>query len=235
MCGINGLFSFSGVGIDRAADNIAAMNERISHRGPDDRGYWKDPSGKVFFGHLRLSIIDLSPSGHQPMISRNGTAIVFNGEIYNYKEIRERFFKNEQLNSSGDTEILLRLYEKFGEDCLQYLNGMFAFAIWDPAKEELFLARDRAGKKPIYYSMRNGVFAFSSEIKGLLELPYVKAELDEDALYHFLTYNLLPPPMTMFKGISKFHPAYKMKVGKNGIQSYEPYWEVNYSDLRTQS
>lgn len=235
MCGINGLFSFSGVGIDRAADNIAAMNERLSHRGPDDRGYWKDPSGKVFFGHLRLSIIDLSPSGHQPMISRNGTTIVFNGEIYNYKEIRERFFKNEQLNSSGDTEILLRLYEKFGEDCLQYLNGMFAFAIWDPEKEELFLARDRAGKKPIYYSMRNGVFAFSSEIKGLLELPYVKAELDEDALYHFLTYNLLPPPMTMFKGISKFHPAYKMKVGKNGIQSYESYWDVNYSDLRTQS
>ncbi|HRH65939.1 MAG TPA: asparagine synthase (glutamine-hydrolyzing) [Bacteroidia bacterium] len=232
MCGINGLFSYSGVGIDRAAEKMAAMNERIRHRGPDDRGYWQDPSGRVVFGHLRLSIIDLSPSGHQPMISRKGTIIVFNGEIYNYKEIRDRFFKNENLKSSSDTEILLLLYEKFGEKCLEYLNGMFAFAIWDPEKEELFLARDKAGKKPIYYSVQNGVFAFSSEIKALLELPYVNAELDEEALYHFLTYNLLPPPLTMFRGIHKFHPAHKMKVTKRGIESYSPYWEVSYSDLR---
>ena len=104
MCGINGLFSFSGVGIDRAVEKISAMNERIQHRGPDDRGVWKDDSGRLVFGHLRLSIIDLSPSGHQPMISRKGTVIVFNGEIYNYKEIRDQFFKNEELNSSSDTE-----------------------------------------------------------------------------------------------------------------------------------
>lgn len=230
MCGINGIFGFSGVAIDRAAEQIAAMNNRLSHRGPDDRGYWKDDSGKVFLGHLRLAIIDLSPSGHQPMISRKGTSIVFNGEIYNYKEIKEEFFRNEELNSNSDTEILLLLYEKLGEKCLDYLKGMFAFAIWDPSKEELFLARDRAGKKPIYYSCENGVFAFSSEIKGLMSLPFVKRELDEEALYHFLTYNLLPPPMTMFKGIRKFHPAYKMVVNKSGIHSYNPYWEVNYTD-----
>ncbi len=235
MCGINGLFSFSGVGIDRAVEKISAMNERIQHRGPDDRGVWKDDSGRLVFGHLRLSIIDLSPSGHQPMISRKGTVIVFNGEIYNYKEIRDRFFKNEELNSSSDTEILLLLYEKLGEKCLDHLNGMFAFAIWDPAKEELFLARDRAGKKPIYYTVQNGVFAFSSEIKALLELPGVKAELDPEALYHFLTYNLLPPPMTMFRGINKFHPAHKMRVSKDGIQEYKKYWEVNYSDLTAAS
>ena len=230
MCGINGLFNFSGAQLGDANQHIAKMNDCISHRGPDDSGSWSDQNS-VFLGHLRLSIIDLSPTGHQPMVTHNGNVIVFNGEIYNYKEIKERFFKDHHFNSSSDTEVLLLLYEKFGEDCLQYLNGMFAFALWNPQKRELFLARDRAGKKPLYYTVQNGVFAFSSEIKALLKLPWIKKQVDETALYHFLTYNLLPPPLTMFKDIFKFHPGHKMIVTGNGIKNYSAYWEVSYSDL----
>jgi asparagine synthase (glutamine-hydrolysing) len=230
MCGVNGFFNISEVSIGDGNRHIADMNACIHHRGPDDEGSWND-SEKIFLGHQRLSIIDLSASGHQPMKSSNGNVIVYNGEIYNYKEIKERFFKNYAFHSSGDTEVLLLLYEKFGEDFLQYLNGMFAFAIWNPQKQELFLARDRAGKKPLYYSLQNGVFTFSSEIKSFFKLPWIKKELDERALYHFLTYNLLPPPSTMFRDIFKFHPAHKMIVGKDGIKNYAPYWEVSYSDL----
>ncbi len=230
MCGINGFLNFSGANVSDAKSLILKMNNRIRHRGPDDSGTWNDER-QIFFGHLRLSIIDLSPSGHQPMMTRNGNVIVFNGEIYNYKEIKERFFKDHQFNSSSDTEVLLLLYEKFGEECLQYLDGMFAFALWDVQKQELFLARDRAGKKPLYYTIQNGVFAFSSEIKALFELPWIKKQLDEAALYHFLTYSYLPPPLTMFKDIFKFHPAHKMTVNKNGIKNYSAYWEVSYSDF----
>ncbi len=235
MCGINGILSLHDSPVEQASMHIDAMNRRLEHRGPDDSGHWSDPSGKIFLGHRRLSILDLSPSGHQPMISEKGNAIVFNGEIYNFRELRERFFTGRNFHSSSDTEILLLLYEKFGEECLRHLNGMFAFAIWDKEKEELFIARDRAGKKPFYFTSQNGVFAFSSELKALLELPWVKRETDPESLYHFLTYNLLPPPFTMFRHISKMHPAHFMKVNKNGIQEYKKYWEVEYEDLSENS
>jgi asparagine synthase (glutamine-hydrolysing) len=230
MCGINGFFNFSGAQLGDGIQHLAEMNDCISHRGPDDKGTWREKE-TVFLGHQRLSIIDLSPTGHQPMVARNGNVIVFNGEIYNYKEIKERFFKDHQFSSASDTEVLLLLYEKFGEDCLQHLNGMFAFAIWNPQKQELFLARDRAGKKPLYYTMQNGVFTFSSELKALFKLPWITKQLDETALYHFLTYNLLPPPLSMFKNIFKFHPAHKMTVNMDGIKNYSSYWEVSYADL----
>ncbi len=234
MCGINGFINFSGAETCNGREMIAKMNKCIHHRGPDDSGMWSDES-RVFFGHLRLSIIDLSPTGHQPMRARNGNVIVYNGEIYNYKEIKERFFKDHQFDSSSDTEVLLLLYEKFGTDCLKYLNGMFAFALWDAQKREVFLARDRMGKKPLYYTIQNGVFAFSSEVKSLFELPWVKKELDEKALYHFLTYSYLPPPLTMFKNIFKFHPAHRMTVDGSGIKNYSEYWEASYSDLSQSS
>ncbi len=141
------------------------------------------------------------------------------GRFTTIKNFSQRFFSDHTLHSSSDTEILLLLYEKFGADCLKYLNGMFAFAIWDKEKEELFIARDRAGKKPLYYTSQNGVFAFSSEIKALLELPWVKRETDSEALYHFLTYNLLPPPFTMFRDIFKMHPAHFIRVNHSGIRN----------------
>ena len=237
MCGINGIFGF-----DREVNDgkhiIDEMNRRISYRGPDDRGNWHNENGSLHFGHLRLSILDLSPEGHQPMFSPNGTAIVFNGEIFNFRELKEKYFKDVKLHSTSDTEILLLLYERFGEECLSYLNGMFAFCIWDPSKEKLFLARDRSGKKPLYYSSVGGKFTFSSEIKALLACPWMTKELDEEALYHFLTFNMLPPPQTMFKGIMKMEPGYKLVVSKNGDWKYSRYWEVEYSnefDDRTES
>ena len=231
MCGINGWFNISGTVSGDPATLIQKMNRRLVHRGPDDEGTWHSPDGRVYFGHRRLSIIDLSTTGHQPMKSEKGTVIVFNGEIYNYRELQDQFFRDTPLKSSSDTEILILLYERFGEKCLDYLNGMFAFAIWDPEKEMLFLGRDRAGKKPLYYVLDNGVFAFSSEIKALLELPFVKRELDEEALYHFLTFNLLPSPFTLFKGIHKMPAAGKMFVDKRGLRDAGLYWEVKYTDL----
>lgn len=228
MCGINGIFSF-GEGIESGKELIDAMNLATAHRGPDDHGYWATDDRKLHFGHLRLSIIDLSPAGHQPMITASGTVIVFNGEIYNYKELREKFFKDVKFKGESDTEVLLALYEKFGESCLSYLNGMFAFAIWNPQKRELFIARDRVGKKPLYYTIMDGKLAFSSEIKAILRLPWIKRKLDEKAMYHFLTFNLLAPPQTMFDGIQKLEPGCKLVVSHNGEVSRKEYWEVNYS------
>lgn len=235
MCGINGYFSLGTAVNTRAEQHLADMNRCIAHRGPDDHGTWSDPSGHLHLGHLRLSIIDLSPGGHQPMISQSGTVIIFNGEIFNYKELKERFFPGHTFRSGSDTEVILLLYEKFGSACLQHLNGMFAFAIWDPTKQELFIARDRSGKKPLYYTVQEGVFSFSSEIKALLELPWVKRELDEEALYHFLTYNMLPAPLTMFKDIRKLDAATFMIVKSEGIRSQEKFWDINYSDLSGKS
>ncbi|MEP7168430.1 MAG: asparagine synthase (glutamine-hydrolyzing) [Bacteroidota bacterium] len=237
MCGINGIFNFSNVIIANGESLLNEMNNCISHRGPDDSGLWKNDAEGIYFGHRRLSIIDLSAAGHQPMVSENGNVIIFNGEIYNYKEIKE-YVKERKFKSNSDTEVLLYLYEKYGQDCLKLLNGMFAFAIWDSEKKELFLAKDRAGKKPIYYSSSNGIFAFSSEIKALLKLHWIKSELDEKAFYHFLTFNMLPPPLTMFKNIFKMYPAHYMVVNKDGVKTNEQYWEVDYkiiSDEKSES
>ena len=234
MCGINGFYNYSGQNLPDDGLLIAAMNATIAHRGPDDSGIWLDGARKVHFGHQRLSILDLSRRGHQPMLGPNGTVIVYNGEIYNFQELREKL-NGRNFQSDTDTEVLLRLYDESGPGCLSQLNGMFAFALWDGKTEKLFLARDRIGIKPLYYSTINGIFAFSSEIKALLTLPWIKAELNEEALYHFLTFNKVSPPQTMFKGISKFHPGYKMIVGTKGIEVYEPYWEVSYSQCESLS
>lgn len=234
MCGINGLFNYSQSSLSNEQQLIEKMNQCIAHRGPDDKGTWSDVKNQVHLGHQRLSIIDLSAQGHQPMKSPSGNVIVFNGEIYNYNEIRP-LAGDRAYQSNSDTEVMLGMYEKYGEQCLRFFNGMFAFGLWDDKRQELFLAKDRAGKKPLYYTTQGGVFAFSSEIKALLSLPWVKAELDEKSFYHFLTYNQLAPPMTMFKNIFKFHPGYKMVVGKEGIKKYEQYWEVEYSDLSNES
>lgn len=229
MCGINGLFNVSGGTLEDAETIIKRMNAAISHRGPDDTGVWIDHSSRLYLGHQRLSILDLSAAGHQPMTSRNGTVIVYNGEVYNFKSLRTGL-NGQSYFSETDTEVLLYLYERDAHRFLDKLNGMFALALWDSEREELILARDRVGIKPLYYTFQNGVFAFSSEIKALLTLPWVSAELDEEALYHFLTYSMVMPPRTMFKGIHKFRPGHKMVVDRSGIKTYEPYWEVTYAN-----
>jgi len=229
MCGINGFYNYSRVSLSEEETLIKRMNEKIGYRGPDDCGIWSDKDRYVYFGHQRLSILDLSQNGHQPMISPQKTVIVYNGEIYNFGSLKSDY-DNRSFFSKTDTEVLLYLYEQDGDSCLDKFDGMFAFAIWDETREEIFLARDRVGIKPLYFTTINGVFAFSSEIKALLTLPWIKAELDEEALYHFLTFNKTSPPQTMFKNIHKFHPGYKMVVGGNGVKLYEPYWEVSYSN-----
>ncbi|MEW6331333.1 MAG: asparagine synthase (glutamine-hydrolyzing) [Pseudomonadota bacterium] len=230
MCGINGIYNFSGIALRDETRLIRQMNAAIAHRGPDDTGIWSDPRQGICLGHQRLSILDLTSAGHQPMMGRHGSVVVFNGEIYNFRSLRDSM-PDERFLSDSDTEVLHVAYDRQGEHCLDEFNGMFAFAIWDAQKEELFLARDRIGKKPLYYTTAGGVFAFSSEIKALLTLPWVRAELDEEALYHFLTFNGLMAPQTMFRNIHKFHPGYKMRVGKQGIKAYEPYWEISYRNL----
>lgn len=234
MCGINGIFNFSFSSLQNPENLVHKMNEAILHRGPDGRGTWSSSKDGISMGHQRLRIIDLSEKAHQPMKNANGNVIVFNGEIYNFKEIKKRAV-DHTFKSESDTEVLLYLYEKHGTNCLEYLTGMFAFCIWDPKKKELFLARDRVGQKPLYYTTMGGIFAFSSEIKALLTLPWVKAELDEKALYDFLTFGKLPPPLTMFKGIHKFHPGFMMLVDSSGIREYKSYWEVSYADLERNS
>ncbi len=230
MCGINGFFNYSNQQVNDAAGLLQRMNRCIAHRGPDGNGIWKIETDRIYLGHQRLSIIDLSTEAAQPMISESGNVIVFNGEIYNYEDLRKLTGRNH-FKSKSDTEVLLYLYEKYGTDCLQFLDGMFAFALWDASKKELFIARDRAGEKPLYYSFLNGIFAFSSEIKSLLELPWIKAQLDETAFYHFLTFNQLAPRFTMFKGIEKLPPANMMTVKGNGTFSIQPYWEVSYHNF----
>ena len=229
MCGINGFFNYSGKVLTGQEAVLQRMNIVLGHRGPDDHGTWHSGDQRVWLGHQRLSIVDLSPNGHQPMQGANGSVIVYNGEIYNFKSLR-RQFDESTLRSASDTEVLLRLYERDGIDCLAALNGMYAFAIWNQKRRELHLARDRIGIKPLYYTTQNGIFAFSSEVKALLTLPWVSATLDESALYHFLTFNHLEPPQTMFQDIHKFHPGYRMIVGEQGVCAYEPYWEVTYTD-----
>src|SRR5690606_18244337 len=210
-------------------------NAALAHRGPDDEGAWHDPHRGVHLGHRRLSILDLSEAGHQPMRTPRGTTIVFNGEIYNFEELKASLLPGERFASHTDTEVLLRLYERFGDDVLRHLNGMFAFALWDPGRGRLLLARDRVGIKPLYYTRQGGVFAFASEVRALLTLPWVRAALDEEALYHFLTYSKVMPPRTMFRDIYKLRPGHKMVVevggAARGEAHCESYWEVAYENL----
>ncbi|NQU77786.1 asparagine synthase (glutamine-hydrolyzing) [Candidatus Falkowbacteria bacterium] len=220
MCGING-FNFKDETL------IAKMNERVKHRGPDDSGFWADDN--LSLGHQRLSIIDLSERGHQPMHS-DKYIIVFNGEIYNYKEIKKEL-PDYQFKSDSDTEVILAAYEKWGRDCLAKLNGIFAIAIWDKEKKELFLARDRVGVKPLYYYFNNGKLIFSSEIKAILEHFDVKREVDVEALNHYFRLLYVPAPLTMFKGIKKLEAGHYL-IFRNGEVEIERYWEVDNAKLR---
>lgn len=227
MCGINGFFNYSNTSIPNGEELIRKMNSVMESRGPDDSGIWSNEKKNVFLGHQRLSILDLSSAGHQPMHSNQASnTIVFNGEIYNYQELKKQLTAIE-FQSNTDTEVLLELYAQGSEGFLAELRGMFAFALWNEDKQQLSLARDRAGQKPLYYTIQNGIFAFSSQLKSLFELPWVKKELDEEALYHFLTFNHLVPPYTMFKGIRKFEPGHEMIVNEQGILSNQAFWELN--------
>jgi asparagine synthase (glutamine-hydrolysing) len=227
MCGINGIFNYAGVAAPVSEALLATMNRSIAHRGPDGEGVWSDPARGIWLGHRRLSILDLSDNGRQPMHGPDGTVISYNGEVYNFRELAATL-GGEALRSGTDTEVLLRLFHRDGPRCLESLNGMFAFAAWDPRDGRLFLARDRLGIKPLYYTLQGGLFAFSSDLRALLLLPWVRRELDEPALHHFLTFNSLPAPLTLFRGIEKCPPGHSMVVGPRGIERNSAYWQIRY-------
>ena len=225
MCGICGILATRD-DFDVGEELVTTMRETIVHRGPDDGGSWYSPEHRVALAHRRLSIIDLSPAGHQPMTNEDGTVwLTFGGEIYNHMELRpELEAKGHRYQSRTDTETIIHLYEEEGPGCLERLDGMFHLAIWDSRTRELHLARDRLGKKPLYYAQTEGGLVFGSEIKALLVHPAVRPELDEEAFFHYLTFVCTPAPLTMFKGIRKLAPAELMTVRADGSTTSTTYW-----------
>ncbi|HMO80748.1 MAG TPA: asparagine synthase (glutamine-hydrolyzing) [Pyrinomonadaceae bacterium] len=226
MCGIVGIVKNSEGHID--PDLVERMNSAIVHRGPDDEGFYLNRN--VGLGMRRLSIIDVA-TGRQPIHSEDKSKwIVFNGEIYNYQELRADLEKRgDKFYTSSDTEVVVRLFDRYGPDCLQHLRGMFAFAIWDERNDELFIARDRVGKKPLLYSHRpNGDLIFGSEFKALLEHPSISREVDEVAIDAYLSYMCVPAPLTAFKQIRKLEPGHWLKW-KNGRIETQRYWLPDFS------
>ncbi len=224
MIDICGIVRRSDEQVDRAA--LEQMRDVMDHRGPDGSGLFID--GHVGLGHRRLAIIDLA-TGHQPMTNEDGSChIVFNGEIYNYLELRDTYLEHShQFRMRSDTEVILHLYEEFGEACVTYLNGMFAFAIWDALKRQLFMARDRVGVKPLYYTIRGDTFLFASELKALLNHPLVERRIDPTAIDEFLTYGYVQPPKTICEGILRV-PEGHVLLWRDGIATLKQYWDLRF-------
>jgi len=228
MCGIFGI-----VYRDRSREVDPSLLDRMGavlrHRGPDDFGTWV--RGNAGLGHARLSIIDLSKAGTQPMANEDGSVLVtFNGEIYNFPELRKGLEARGHLfRSNTDTEVLVHLWEEQGPRCVDGLRGMFAFAVWDDREKVLFLARDRVGKKPLYYAALPDRFLFASEIKAILQDPEFRAEPDIEAIHHYLSYQSVPSPFSAFRGIRKLPPAHSLLV-RGGAGEPTRYWKLSYRD-----
>lgn len=230
MCGITGIFNVMGQPVPIHV--LRKMTNVLSHRGPDGEGFWSHSC--VGFGHRRLAIIDLSPAGHQPMQNEDATlSIVFNGEIYNFQEIRALLeSKGYRFRSRTDTEVVLYSYQEWGRECVTRFNGMFAFAIWDDRACELFLARDRYGIKPLYYYFRNGVFLFGSEIKAILKHPDVAVNVSIPALNEYFSFQNIFSDLTLFQDI-RLLPAGEtmvLRLGDAGSLQKEKYWDFDFSE-----
>ena len=230
MCGINGAFSFANSGFRVTEDYIAKMRDTMAKRGPDGAGAWVSGDGRIGLGHRRLSIIDLTAIANQPMTNEDGTLqVVFNGEIYNHAAIRaelEAIGGHTWITDHSDTEVILHAFEEWGIDCLHKFRGMFAIALWDAKKEELWLIRDRIGIKPLYYSIHHGRIVFASEIKALLQDPEQKRAVHEEAFYHYLSFLTTPAPQTLFDGIKKLPGGTWLRVKMGGEMREEKYWDV---------
>lgn len=225
MCGIVGFTN----NIDNSNTVIKEMMDRIKHRGPDAEGEYIDDG--IALGHRRLSIIDVSSQGDQPIFNEDGSLVlVFNGEIYNYKSIREKLTEaGHVFKTNTDTEVLIHGYEEYGEKLLNMLRGMFSFVIWDKNKKELFGARDFFGIKPMYYAVMDKTFIFGSEIKSFLAHPHFKMELNTKALENYLTFQYSPTSETFFKNVHKLLPAHYFRF-KDGKITIKRYWDVNFSE-----
>lgn len=227
MCGISVIYNFHpDDSVDREA--ILRMKDSMRHRGPDDSGVLLE--GNVALGHRRLSVVDLSPNGRQPMSNEDGRHwVTFNGEIYNHDELRRELTGSGHIfKSRSDTEVIPHLYEDLGESCLDRLNGMFAFAIWDRSERALFLARDRFGIKPLYYVQTPTGFLAASEIKAFFAAGLVTPELNQEGLADYLTFQLCLDGKTMFRGIRQLPPGHWMRVDSNGVSVPHPYWRLDY-------
>ncbi len=235
MCGICGIIkSDNGAGVDSTV--LQNMRESMMHRGPDDAGLWISKNKSVGLAHRRLSIIDLSEAGQQPMSNTDGKIrIVFNGEIYNFLEIRQLLkARKHQFRSQTDTEVIIHAYEEWGKDCLKYFNGMFAFVLYDYRKQNdpfLFIARDRVGKKPLYYYQNADEFYFASELKGIKTVTDKKLGIDYKALNFYLALGYVPGDMCILDGVKKLPPAHAgfFDIKKNELKTWR-YWEVPFPE-----
>ena len=227
MCGISGILKLDGGPVDR--DLLGRMIARLRHRGPDASGI--RIAGAAGLGHARLSIIDLQ-GGAQPMSSTDGRLwITFNGEIFNYIELREELLgKGHRFATRSDTEVILNAYREYGEDCVHHFNGQWAFAIWDVEARKLFLSRDRFGVRPLFYTQTEDSFLFASEIKALLACPEVPAEVDLASLDQIFTFWVTLPPRTAFKNIFQVPPGCSLTV-ENGDVRLRSYWSVSYPEI----
>ncbi len=228
MCGIAGWINLHTTKPNHNAEAVLhSMCERIVHRGPDSEGLWLDDT--VALGMRRLSIIDLH-TGDQPVFNCDRSVVVMmNGELYNYREVRGELEANgHKFTTKSDTEILPHLYEEHGNALLEHVNGMFAFSLWDAKRKKLIIARDRFGEKPLYYGIFDGKLIWASELKAILAHPAVKPELDLNALRHYVSFDYVPAPMSIFKGIQKLPAAHVLTV-ENGDVKTRRYWDINWS------
>lgn len=228
MCGIFGIVSSR---VDKK--QVETSTNTLSHRGPDDSGYFIGEG--IGLGHRRLSIIDLE-GGHQPIFNEDGAkCVIFNGEIYNFMELRDQLIrKGHTFATRSDTETILHAYEEWGESCAEHFRGMFAFAIWDSKEKSLFLARDRLGIKPLFYGEQDGSFYFASEMKAILAVPDFPREMDEVALTSYFTLSYIPAPLTIFKNIKKLLPGHTL-IWKNGELTVKKYWDLKFVPDRSKS
>lgn len=225
MCSIAGMINIKSEKISGIENKLNVMNDLQGHRGPDGRGIWAHDNGFVGLAHTRLAIIDTTDNGHQPMRDDNGNWICFNGEIYNYIELKEEI--GGKYNTSSDTEVILKAYQKWGTDCVNHFLGMFSFAIWDEKKHTLFCARDAFGIKPFYYYFDGNIFYFSSEIKALLPfLPSIETDLD--AFNDYLVFQFCMDGKTLFKGVKELMPAHSVCISEDNVD-INRYWQVYYN------
>ena len=228
MCGICGELTFDGAPV--RAETIVAMRDRLVHRGPDDQGVYLSAAGRAGLGFRRLRIIDLSAAANQPMANEDGTVrVVFNGEIYNFRELRERLnARGHRFRTLADTEVIVHLYEERGPAFVEDLDGMFAIAVWDERAGRLVLARDRAGKKPLFYYRDGRRFVFGSEIKALFAHPDVHIEIDPAAVPSYFLYGYAPHPATFYQRVAQVNPASVMTIELDGSVGERTYWRLDF-------
>lgn len=226
MCGIAGAISLDGAPVKDLRARLNVMNRLLAHRGPDGAGVWTSPDETTGLAHRRLAILDLTASGAQPMIGQDGSVVVHNGEVYNYRELRDELAPGWEFRSRTDTEAVLAAHARWGDDAVQHFRGMFAYARWDHRERRLFAARDRFGIKPLYYTVVAGVLYFASEMKALL--PFLnQIELNKSSLAEYLTFQFSLSDETLFAGISQVPPAHVLIVEKGEVR-IRRYWDVNY-------